>query len=189
MAVLSSMGFDTSEAGASEALALLDQEAVRALPHTLLIRSDAPVTVTLKLPEDVIEEAWRLQILREDGYVEALELAHLHERITVPDFEWHYPDEPQLVETFERPVQTEVPDALGPEPVERHPTEQEAAVERPTPSGTSATPNSSPQSSVSSEQKINWSSPSRVQAPSARCSTFTRPVEACRPPLCEGVRQ
>ena len=76
--VLSAMGFDTSETGAGEVLASLDREETRALPHTLLIRSDSPVTVTLKLPEEVIEEGWRLQILREDGFVEALELPSLH---------------------------------------------------------------------------------------------------------------
>ncbi len=55
------------------------------------------------------------------------------EAITVPDYPWHYPDQPQDVESFERPVETETPEPAEVEPIERESTEAEAVVERPAP--------------------------------------------------------
>ncbi len=53
------------------------------------------------------------------------------ERITVPDYPWHHPDEDRALESFERPVETETADSPELEPVERRPIDDEATVERP----------------------------------------------------------
>ena len=74
-----------------------------------------------------------LAMISNEGIEEKLEFVRYDELIIVPDYPWHHPDRPHSVESFERPVATEAPDELGLEPVERHPTEQEAVVERPDP--------------------------------------------------------
>ena len=72
-----------------------------------------------------------LQLVVIEDSANELENAVPDERITVPDYLWHYPDQPQDVESFERPVETEAPEPAQVEPLERQSTEGEAVLERP----------------------------------------------------------
>ena len=74
-----------------------------------------------------------LQLVLIEDSASELEDALADERITVPDYLWHHPDQPPDVESFERPVETETPEPAEVEPVERQPAEEEAVLERPTP--------------------------------------------------------
>jgi len=74
-----------------------------------------------------------LQLVLIEDSASDLQAAVRDEPITVPDYPWHFPDQPQDVESFERPVETETPEPAEVEPIERQPTEAEAAVDRPAP--------------------------------------------------------
>ena len=64
---------------------------------------------------------------------QVIDVALAEERITLPDYYWHHPDQLRPMESFERPVETGDPEPLPVEPVDRHVTEREAIVERAVP--------------------------------------------------------
>jgi len=74
-----------------------------------------------------------LALLAREALQESRRIARQDEPITVPDYQWYHPDQPQLTQSFEEPVKAELPEELTVEPVGRHPTEEEAIVERPSP--------------------------------------------------------
>ncbi len=54
-------------------------------------------------------------------------------QLTVPDYLMHHPERPRGVQSFERPVETDLPDAIEPEPIEPEAIQEESQVQRPTP--------------------------------------------------------
>jgi len=104
------------------AAAWLQAHAVRRVQLCILISLLVHLWLVMYL------HAQYLAVLAEEG-IDDRRLARPEERITIPDYDWHHPDQPRSVQSFEKPVETESPEQSEVDPVEMEPVEHE--VERP----------------------------------------------------------